>query len=250
MADFTKKSIVITGAGSGIGQATAIHLASLGGQVLCADLSAESLEETTGKIREAGGVAAGFTLDVRDASQTREMAETAAKEHGGIDVLVNCAGIFRMAHTTEMPTDEWERVIAINLTGSFFTAQAVLPHLLETGGNIVNIASSAGLSGQAYNAAYCASKGGVIQMTRALAVEYSQRGVRVNCICPGGVATPMTAAFSAPEGADPALLARLQLAPLLGTPEEIAVAIAYLASEDARYISGATLAMDAGASAA
>jgi len=250
MADFAKKSIVITGAGSGIGQATAIHLASLGGQILCADLSAEGLEETTGKIREAGGVAAAFTLDVRDASQAGAMAETAAKEHGGIDVLVNCAGIFRMAHTTEMPTDEWERVIAINLTGSFFTAQAVLPHLLETGGNIVNIASSAGLSGQAYNAAYCASKGGVIQMTRALAVEYSQRGVRVNCICPGGVATPMTAAFSAPEGADPALLARLQLAPLLGTPDEIAVAIAYLASEDARYISGATLAMDAGASAA
>jgi len=210
MADFAKKSIVITGAGSGIGQATAIHLASLGGQILCADLSAESLEETTGKIREAGGVAAAFTLDVRDASQAGAMAETAAKEHGGIDVLVNCAGIFRMAHTTEMPTDEWERVIAI----------------------------------------YCASKGGVIQMTRALAVEYSQRGVRVNCICPGGVATPMTAAFSAPEGADPALLARLQLAPLLGTPDEIAVAIAYLASEDARYISGATLAMDAGASAA
>ena len=215
MADFTKKSIVITGAGSGIGQATAIHLASLGGQILCADLSAESLEETTGKIREAGGVAAAFTLDVRDATQARAMAETAAKEHGGIDVLVNCAGIFRMAHTTEMATDEWERVIAINLTGSFFTAQAALPH-----------------------------------MTRALAVEYSQRGVRVNCICPGGVATPMTAAFSAPEGADPALLARLQLAPLLGTPEEIAVAIAYLASDDARYISGATLAMDAGASAA
>ena len=250
MADFTGKSIVVTGAGSGIGQATAIHLASLGGRILCADMSADSLQGTTDTIHKAGGAAVPFTIDVRDASQARTMAETAADNHGGIDVLVNCAGIFRMAHSTEMATEEWERVIAVNLTGSFFTAQAVLPYLLESGGNIVNIASSAGLSGQAYNAAYCASKGGVIQMTKALAVEYSRRGVRVNCICPGVVTTPMTAAFEAPEGADVDLLARLQLAPLMGTPEEIALAIAYLASEDARYISGASLAMDAGASAA
>jgi len=250
MASFAKKSIIITGAGSGIGQAAARHLASLGGHILCADIAAEGLADTTAQIEAAGGIATSFVVDVREATQAQAMAETAAATHGGIDTLVNCAGIFRMAHTTEMPTTEWEQVIAINLTGSFFTSQAALPYLLQSKGNIVNIASSAGLSGQAYNAAYCASKGGVIQMTKALAVEYSRRGVRVNCICPGGVMTPMTAAFQAPEGADPDLLARLQLAPILGTPEEIAVAIAYLASEDARYISGVALAMDGGASAA
>ena len=250
MADFSGKSIIVTGAGSGIGQAAAIHLASLGGQLLCADIAAAGLADTTEKIRDAGGTAESFTGDGRDAAQARAMAEAAASKHGGIEALENCAGIFRMAHTTEMPTEEWEQVIAINLSGSFFTSQAALPFLLESKGNIVNIASSAGLSGQAYNAAYCASKGGVIQMTKALAVEYSRRNVRVNCICPGGVVTPMTAAFKAPEGADADLLARLQLAPILGTPEEIAVAIAYLASEDARYISGVALAMDGGASAA
>lgn len=249
MERFKGKSIIITGGGSGIGRATAQRFAAEGGQVLCADVSEEGLAETAELIRSSGGKVATVCTDVRQVNETRTMAAATMSAYGRIDVLVNCAGIFVMDHSTELAPEAWERVIAINLTGTFYACQAALPFLLESHGNIVNLASSAGLAGQAYNAAYCASKGGVVQLTRALAVEYARRHVRVNCICPGGVTTPMTDAFQAPEGAEVDLLARLSLVAKMGKPEEIAATIAYLASEEAAYINGAALPIDGGASA-
>src|SRR5262249_25535345 len=133
----------------------------------------------------------------------------AVADLGRPSVLVNCAGIGKFAHAHEMPFEEWSQIIAVNLTGTFLMAQAVLPYLLDGGGNIVNIASNAGLMGQPYSAAYCASKGGVVQLTRALADEYLSRGVRVNAIAPGGIATPLQKMFRLPEGADPKAIAKL-----------------------------------------
>lgn len=247
---FEDKVAIITGGGSGIGRATALRLAADGAAVLCADVNGDGLAETKAAILGAGGRAETCTTDVRDPAATGAMAETARKAFGGIDILVNSAGVFRMSHSTELDPEEWNRILAINLSGTFFAAQAVLPDLLERGGNIVNVASNAGLFGQAYNAAYCASKGGVVQLTRALAVEYGRKGVRVNCVCPGGVATPLTAAFQAPDGAEGDLLGRLQLTSHIGSPEEIADSIAYLASEEARYVNGTSLTIDGGASVA
>lgn len=247
---FQDKVAIVTGGGSGIGRATAQRLASEGASVLCADINEGGLAESVKLIRDAGGTAESFVVDVRDPAATRAMAEAARTAFGGIDILVNSAGIFRMGKATELDPETWTQVLAINLNGTFFASQAVLPDLLERGGNIVNLSSNAGLYGQAYNAAYCASKGGVIQLTRALAVEYARQGVRVNCVCPGGVATPLTADFQPPAEAEPDLLGRLSLVNKMGEPEEIAASIAYLASDEARYVNGTALAIDGGASVA
>jgi NAD(P)-dependent dehydrogenase (short-subunit alcohol dehydrogenase family) len=145
-----------------------------------------------------------------------------------------------------MPFEEWQRIIDVNLTGSFLMAQAVLPHLLEGGGNIVNVASNAGLMGQPYSAAYCASKGGVVQLTRALAEEYLRRGVRVNAVAPGGIATPMQSSFQLPEGADRKALHKV-ISPLGNSePEEVAGLVAFIASQEGRYMTGAIVSIDGG----
>jgi NAD(P)-dependent dehydrogenase (short-subunit alcohol dehydrogenase family) len=162
-------------------------------------------------------------------------------------VLVNCAGIGKFANAHDMAFEDWSRIIAVNLTGSFLMAQAVLPYLLDGGGNIINIASNAGLMGQPYSAAYCASKGGVIQLTRALAEEYLRRGVRVNCIAPGGMKTPLQKSFQQlPEGADPALLAKLRTPLGTATPDEVAALVAFVASDEGRYMTGAIVSIDGG----
>jgi NAD(P)-dependent dehydrogenase (short-subunit alcohol dehydrogenase family) len=151
-------------------------------------------------------------------------------------------GAFR--RTEELSLAEWNRVISINLTGTFLVTRAALPHLLEDGGVVINTSSTAGVMGQPYSAAYCASKGGVSLMTRALAVEFADRGVRVNAVAPGGVDTPILWDFGFPEGANPKLLDRIMSPMGYSTPAEIAGAFAYLASDEAAYISGAILSMD------
>jgi NAD(P)-dependent dehydrogenase (short-subunit alcohol dehydrogenase family) len=244
---FDGKHALVTGAASGIGRATAERLAAEGAQVCCADVDEAGLAHTADAIRAAGGDATCEALDVSDASSCRRVVQEARARHGRLDVLCNVAGIGIYAHATELSEEQWRRVIDVNLSGTFFMSQAAIPFLLETGGNIVNVASSAGLVGVAYAAAYCASKGGVVLLTRSLAVEFAHRGLRVNCVCPGGVDTPLTRTFTLPEGAKPELFQRMRsLGPPLAKPEEIAASIAYLASEEARYVNGEALAIDGG----
>jgi NAD(P)-dependent dehydrogenase (short-subunit alcohol dehydrogenase family) len=146
-----------------------------------------------------------------------------------------------------MPVADWQRIIAVNLTGTFLVCRAALPHLLDGGGVIVTIASNAGLMSQPYSAAYCASKGGVVQLTRALADEYLERGVRVNCIAPGGIDTPLQDAFrNAPEGLDFRKLAKIRTPLGTARPEEIAALIAFVASDEGRYMTGSVLSIDGG----
>src|SRR5512143_456208 len=202
MNRFKGHTAIVTGAGSGLGRATAQRLASEGAAVACMDVVLDTAEATAAAIRAARGSASAYRVDVSDPGSVRAAVTAAAQALGRPSVLVNCAGIGKFAHSHEMPFEDWSRIIAVNLTGSFLMAQAVLPYLLDGGGNIVNIASNAGLMGQPYSAAYCASKGGVIQLTRALADEYLSRGVRVNAVAPGGIATPLQRAFRLPAGAD------------------------------------------------
>ena len=246
MKRFEDRAALVTGAASGIGRATAERLAAEGAQVFCVDLNRQGVEETADAIRKAGGRAASRAVDVSDSEACQDAVEAAAGELGRLDALCNVAGIGIYGHAADFPADDWNRTIGVNLSGTFFMSQAALPHLLETKGAIVNVASAAGLVGIAYAAAYCASKGGVVLLTRSMAVEFAHSGLRVNCLCPGGVDTPLLRGYQVPEGARGDLMARMSLVSTLGTPGEIAAAAAYLASEEARYVNGAVLSIDGG----
>jgi NAD(P)-dependent dehydrogenase (short-subunit alcohol dehydrogenase family) len=246
MGRFSEKVAVITGAGSGIAQATARRFGSEDATVACLDIDEGAAEKTAAAIIEAGGSASAFHCNVADPASVTAAVAAVASSLGAPNVLCNIAGVGGFANTIELPFDEWQRVIAVNLTGTFLMCQATLPHILENGGNIVNTASNAGLQGLAYAAAYCASKGGVVQLTRALAIEYWKRGIRVNAVAPGGVDTPLSRGFSMPDDADMSFMAKM-MAPLgMAEPDDLASLFAYIASDEARYMTGAIVSMDAG----
>jgi len=244
---FAERVALVTGAGSGIGRQTALRLAREGARVACSDLNAESLAATVVQIEKAGGHAIAVHCNVADSGEATAAVERTVAELGALHVVCNVAGVLHLEHTERVTDAEWNRVIGVNLGGTFFISRAALPHLLaQDDGAIVNVASLAGLIGQAYCAAYCASKAAVVSLTKVMAVEYVKRGLRVNCVCPGGVATPLIAGFTPPENADPDLMRRLSLVPKLTTPEDVAEAIVYLASPSARSINGVALPMDHG----
>lgn len=246
MQRFEGKAVLVTGAAAGIGRATALRIAEEGARVACADVDLAGAQDAAAAIRGAKGSAWAIACDVSDADACAEAVTRSARELGRLDALCNIAGIGMQGHATELATEQWNRVIGINLSGTFFMCRAAIPHLLETRGNIVNMASAAGLVGVAYSAGYCASKGGVVLLTRALAVEFALRGLRVNCVCPGGVDTALTRGVRFPADAEPRLLGRMMLAPRIAKPEDVASAIAYLASDEACYVNGAALAIDGG----
>jgi NAD(P)-dependent dehydrogenase (short-subunit alcohol dehydrogenase family) len=241
---FADQTALVTGAGSGLGAATARRLASEGARVACLDLARDAAESTA---REAGGGSRAYGVDVSDAAAVREAVGAAARDLGRPTVVVNCAGIGRFYHSHEMPAADWQRIIGVNLTGTFFVCQAALPFLLDGGGAIVNVASNAGLMSQPYSAAYCASKGGVVQLTRALADEYLERHVRVNCVAPGGINTPLQDAFrEMPQGIELRKLAKIRTPLGNAQPDEVAALIAFIASDEGRYMTGAIVSIDGG----
>jgi meso-butanediol dehydrogenase / (S,S)-butanediol dehydrogenase / diacetyl reductase len=241
---FSEKSALVTGGASGIGRATALRLASEGAAVVAVDVNADLL----GKVSvDAEGLSGSLTTLVGDVGSevgVQSLVTEAAERLGKLDVVVNVAGVLSFSHTHELTLDEWNRLITINLTGTFLVCREALPHLLATHGNIVNLASTAAHRGQPWATAYVASKGGVLALTRALAVEYAAAGLRVNSISPGAIDTPITAAFHLPEGADFKLLGRVTPIGPFGTPENIAAAIAYVASDEGSHMNGADLLID------
>ena len=248
---FEGRTAVVTGAASGIGRATAIRLAGEGASVACLDVVADGLAETADALGVLGAKAMALHCDVRSEADVNRSVEEVAADLGRPDVLCNVAGIGTFIHTTDVTLEQWDRIIGVNLTGTFLMARAVLPHMLEPnpGGAIVNVASTAGFVGSAYSAAYCASKGGVVMLTKALAIEYADRGVRVNAVAPGGVDTPLIANFGLPPGGDPKHLYRITSRMGFCTPEQVAAAIAFLASDESSYTTGAVLAVDGGVTA-
>ena len=244
MQRFAGKVAFVTGAASGIGRATALRLAAEGARVFATDVNETALAETVAAIEAAGHEAIAQRLDVADPTACRDLIAAAALRFGQLDVLCNVAGIMGFAHATEVSEAEWNRMLAVNLSGVFFLCQAAIPHLLATRGVIVNMASAAGVKGQAYTLPYSVTKAGVISLTKCLAVEYAKRGLRVVALAPGGVKTPLTANVKFPEGVDPALIQKLMPLMELAAPDEIAAAVAYLASAEARYINGAVLNID------
>jgi NAD(P)-dependent dehydrogenase (short-subunit alcohol dehydrogenase family) len=239
---------LVTGAGSGIGRATARRLAAEGAAVACLDVAEDAIAVVAGEINEeaaaAGGSAVDLRCDVTDEDAVEAAVARATEALGPVTNLCNIAGIGGFAHTPEQSLAGWDKIIAVNLTGTFLMCRAVLPQMLEHGGAIVNTVSTAGIVGQPYSAAYCASKGGVKLLTKALAVEYMARGIRVNGVAPGGVDTPIIHNFGPPEDADWKLIQRIMTPIGFAYPHEIAGAFAYLGSDEAAYITGAILSID------
>ena len=247
MRRFEGKAALITGAASGIGRATAERLASEGEQLLLCDVQDEAAGETAELCRKAGADARALHCDVGDEAHCQQAVAAAVEHYGKLDVLCNIAGILKYGHFTEFSVTDFQRILDINLTGMFRMCQAALPHLLESGGNIVNAASTAGLKGLPYGAAYCASKGGVLAMTRSIAVEFGDKGVRANCVCPGSIITAMTSSSLFPKDIDMKKLLRQNSMRGPDGPEVVASVIAMLASDDGRHINGEDIRMDGAA---
>ena len=242
---------LVTGAASGIGRATATLLAERGAAVACVDLNAAGLVETVDAIAATGGKAMPLTADVTDLAAIEAAVASAVAELGGVDAVANIAGVGDFTgDVTEIALDEWARVLAVNLTGAFHISRATIPHLRAAGGGaIVNVASQFGLVGCVASPAYCASKAGLIGLTRAMAIDHTSEDIRVNCVCPGPIDTPMLAWTAATPELTASERARTQgrnLAGRSGRPEEIAATIAFLLSDEVGFMSGSIVPVDGG----
>jgi meso-butanediol dehydrogenase/(S,S)-butanediol dehydrogenase/diacetyl reductase len=249
MARFDGRVALLTGAGSGIGRATSLRLASEGAKVFGVDINETTVDETAALVKAAGGDMVTKVVDVSDRAQCHDAAADCIAAFGRLDVLGNIAGIARADHFTDMTEETWTRMLGVNLTGVVWMAQAAVPHLLQTDGNIVNIASNAGLMGQAYTVHYCATKGAVVNFTRALAMEYVKTKLRVNAIAPGGVMTTLTQTYQAPSDIDFELMAPYVGHRGMAEASEIAGLFAFLASDDAKSVTGSIYSMDNGVTA-
>lgn len=249
MFDLTGKVALVTGARRGMGKSHALALAKQGVKVAVTDISQEECQLVVDEIKSTGGEAVAFKMDVSSKADVDAVFDAVIKQFGRLDILVNNAGIFAPKPALEMTEEDWDKTISINLKGEFLCAQRAAKEMAKNNwGRIINIASIAsggvgvGISGGAH---YTASKGGVIGMTETLADEWAPMGITVNAIGPGAIDTPMVAASQIPEEAMKTMLAGVPLK-RMGRPEEVSAAVVFLASEEASYVTGATLYVDGG----
>jgi 3-oxoacyl-[acyl-carrier protein] reductase len=244
------KVVLITGAGSGIGRATALLLAKEGAKVVVTDIDASSAEETRSQIEQNGGIAHTIALDVSQEAQVAGAISTTLETFDRLDILHNNAGISVLKRITETTEADLDRLIGINLKGVVFGCKHAIPAMLAQGGGvIINTASELAFVGQPLYSAYCTTKGAVLSLTRALATEWADQGIRVNAICPGPTQTPMLQTefnlAADPEGEEKATVRSIP-AGRLGTPEDIARVVLFLASDDAQFVHGAAIVADGG----
>ncbi|ADI26827.1 SDR family NAD(P)-dependent oxidoreductase [Geobacillus sp. C56-T3] len=241
------KAAIVTGGASGIGRATAIRFAEEGAKVAVSDINEEGGEETVHLIREKGGEAIFVQTDVADSKQVSRLVQTAVDVFGGLHILFNNAGIGHSeVRSTDLSEEEWDRVIDVNLKGVFLGIKYAVPALKASGGGaIVNTASLLGLKGKKYQAAYNASKAGVILLTQNAALEYGKFNIRVNAIAPGVIDTNIITPWKQDERKWP-IISKANALGRIGTPEEVANAVMFLASDEASFITGAILSVDGG----
>ena len=245
------KVCVITGAGSGIGRASALLFAREGGCVVVADVERDGADETVAQIAAGGGDASAFVVDVTDPAAAKRLAEHAASTYGRVDVLFNNAGISGVGTVHETSLDLWDRVMAVNVRGVFLVSKFVVPHMLERrAGSIINMSSTIAEIGLAQRASYAASKGAVLALTRAMQVDYASFGIRVNALLPGTIHTPFVEKYlreSYPNREDGLKeIRKRQLTAELGKPEDVAFAALFLASDESRFVMGSALFVDGG----
>jgi NAD(P)-dependent dehydrogenase (short-subunit alcohol dehydrogenase family) len=241
---------IVTGAGAGIGRAIALRFAAEGARVMVADVDARAAETVS---RDLGPPALAHVVDISNEDSAAAMIDRARREWGGLDVLVNNAGVGVAATTPDTDTTDWRRVLDVCLTGTFFGMKYAIPVIRDSGGGaIINMSSVAALVGVSDRAAYCAAKGGILALTRAAAIDHVAEGVRVNCIAPGTVDTPwvqrITSGYDDPEAARSAMEDRQPHGRLV-SPDEIAAMAAFLASDEAASVIGAAMVVDGGMTA-
>lgn len=240
------KVAIITGAGSGIGRGVALMFVKEGAKVMAADWSTDGGEETVKLIKEQGGEALFLKTDVSSSKDVEKLVKACVDEFGRVDILINNAGIYRVSALHEMSEKDWDVVLNVNLKSVFLGSKNVIPEMFKQGkGKIINITSIAGLVGFAQSGAYCASKGGIIALTKEMALEYAPKKINVNCIAPGVIKTAMTKDILT----DPATKQSLESStpyPRLGEPEDIAYAAVYLASDESDFVNGETIVVDGG----
>ena len=254
------KTAIVTGAGSGLGQASAIHFAAQGAKVMCVDISAKAAQETAQLIAENSGFgdASFLEADVSEETSNEVMVTKTLEAFGRVDILFANAGVPGAGSVTTTTKSEWDRVIAVNLTGVFLSNKAVIPQMIsQGGGSIINQSSLTALTAWSGVAAYTAAKGGVVALTRQAAIEYAKDNVRINAICPGTIPTPLVTSVYEERGGnvlggstplDQALAEAGEMFPLgrLGSPEDIAYMAIYLASDESKWVTGTIMPVDGG----
>jgi meso-butanediol dehydrogenase / (S,S)-butanediol dehydrogenase / diacetyl reductase len=251
--DLAGKSALITGAGSGIGRAMAVLFAQEGANIFAADLDEGSARETADMVEQAGGQATWCRVDVSRGDDVQGMVGQVLKRFGRVDILCNNAGVGSTQTVVDTPDEVWDQVMAVNARGAFLGCKHTIPHMIAAGGGaIVNTASVAGIVGLRNRAAYCAAKGAIVSLTRAVAIDHVSQNIRCNCVCPGTVDSPwvqrLLNSASDPAAERAALVARQPMG-RLGLPEEVAHAALYLVSDHAAFVTGTALVIDGGLTA-
>ncbi|HLZ40348.1 MAG TPA: SDR family NAD(P)-dependent oxidoreductase [Candidatus Sulfotelmatobacter sp.] len=244
------KVAVVSGGASGIGRGIALRFAEMGASVAVLDIDEAAAKHAANEIVNHGGKSLALKCDVRKAADCGQAVETVVKQWGKIDILCNCAGIAIRKDVVELTEDEWDRALDVTLKGIYLLSHEVVPHMIRNGGgSIINIGSGWSLKGGPRAASYCAAKGGALNLTRAMAIDYGKHNVRVNCVCPGDVDTPLLRGECIQLGEDPQKFMREAAnRPLarVGTPEDVANAVLFLAGPMSSWITGAALVVDGG----
>jgi NAD(P)-dependent dehydrogenase (short-subunit alcohol dehydrogenase family) len=243
------KAALVTGAASGLGRATALALAKAGADVCLVDIKKAGLEETASQVTGLGTKAHIHATDLSVAANCPAAVAVAVDAFGRLDALCNVAGMIVFAHAHEMKAADWEKTLAVNLSAPFYLIQAAIPHLLKTDGAVVNVSSSGAFIGEAYVAAYCASKAGLNHLTRSLAMEYMHKPIRFNAVAPGGMMTGLAAELKFPEGMERSLMQRYSGLRGLVEVDDVADLVAFLASDASRAYHGACISIDKGITA-